>query len=194
MNQSRQSFWRISSSQERTRRDIELEQQYSVVFFGKCPQRTDSLRKVVKWKLPRIQIGGVEIFSHPTLKGVRLASIAPNVSLNLIDKEAYIRAFIKSASAIILILDLFDQASWEYVQSLQGFTEGQPILLVACNFLQEDWQLLADVARDYAHERGWDYTIVHDIESAFVKLMIKMRTRPPSGVQSPGAVRSRFEV
>ncbi|KAI0442885.1 hypothetical protein F4803DRAFT_575018 [Xylaria telfairii] len=194
LNESRQSFWRISSNQERNSPGIELEKQYKVLFLGQCSQRSDALRKVVKWKLPRMSVGGVEIFSHPTIKGVDLASVSPDVSRGLMDKETYIRGCIKSSSAIVLVLDLFDDDSWKYIESLRSFSEGQPILLVACNVLQEDWQLLSNLARDYAHGRGWDYTIVHNLESAFGKLMRKMRTRPPSGVQSVGTSRSRFEV
>ncbi|KAI0452475.1 hypothetical protein F5B21DRAFT_332744 [Xylaria acuta] len=49
-------------------------------------------------------------------------------------------------------------------------------------------------AREYADGRGWDFASVHDLDSAFLKLMRRMHTRPPSGVKRPGAARSRFDV
>ncbi|KAI1747101.1 hypothetical protein F4782DRAFT_552550 [Xylaria castorea] len=194
LNESQQSFWRISSNQERTDREVELEQIYNVIFFGKCSQRTDSLRKVVRWSFPSMQVGGVDIFHHPTLKGIKLASVPPDVSLSLMDKDTYIRAFMRSAGAIVLVLDLFDDDSWEYIETLQGFSEGQPILLVGCDCLRDGWQALADIACEHANGRGWDFSMDHDLDSAFLKLMRKMRTRPSSVVRSSGTARSRFEV
>ncbi|KAI0450055.1 hypothetical protein F5B21DRAFT_448419 [Xylaria acuta] len=196
LNECQQSFWRIGSNRERTStgNNVELQQTYHVVFFGKCSQRTNLLRKVVRCSLPDTQVGGVDIFRHPTLKGVKLASVPPGVSLHLNDKEAYTRGFMRSATAIVLILDLFDDDSWEYIETLQGFSEGQLILLVACNHLQDEQNTVSDLAREYADGRGWDFTSVHDLDSAFLKLMRRMHTRPPSTVRSSGTARSRFEV
>ncbi|KAI1738646.1 hypothetical protein F4680DRAFT_449760 [Xylaria scruposa] len=194
LNESQLQFWRISSNRERTNREVELQQTYNVMFFGKCLQRTEIIRKVVRRQLPCVRAGGIDIFYHLTLKGVRLASVPPDVSLSVMDKDTYIRAFIRSAAAIVLVLDLFNDDSWHYVETLQGFSEGQPVLLVACNYTRDDWQSLASIAHEYANGRGWDFTISDDIDSAFLKLMRKMHTRPPSGAQSSSTTRSRFEV
>ncbi|RYC58791.1 hypothetical protein CHU98_g7418 [Xylaria longipes] len=194
LNESQQSFWRIGTNREQADSEVELQPTYNVIFLGKCIQRTDSLRKIVRWSSPKMQVGGVDIFHHPTLKGVKLASVPPHASLNLMDGEAYVRACMKSAAAIVLILDLFDGSSWEYIETLQGFSEGQPVLLVACNHLQGDWQTLEDIAREYVNERGWEFSTFHELDTAFLKLMRKMRTRPPSRIKSSGTARSRFEV
>ncbi|KAI0551265.1 hypothetical protein F4679DRAFT_582742 [Xylaria curta] len=194
LNQSQQRFWRINSNRERTNREVELEQTYNVVFFGKCPQRTEMIRKVARRSIPCMQVGGIDIFYHLTLKGVRLASVPPDVSLSVMDKDTYIRAFIRSAAAIVLVVDLFNDDSWKYVETLKGFSEGQPILLVACNYTRDDWQTLASLAYEYANGRGWDFTMSYDMDSAFFRLMRKMHARPPSGAHSSGTARSRFEV
>ncbi|KAI0188602.1 hypothetical protein EV127DRAFT_409411 [Xylaria flabelliformis] len=194
LNESPQHRWRISSNRERVDREVELQQIYNVIFFGKCIQRTESIRKVVRCSFPCMQVGGIDIFYHPTLKGVKLASIPPDVSLGVMDKDTYIRAFIRSAAAVVLVLDLFNGDSWDYIETLRGFSEGQPILLVAFNYSRDDWQTMASIANEYANERGWDFTIDHDMESAFLKLMRKMHTRPPSLAHISGTSRSRFEL
>ncbi|KAI1163774.1 hypothetical protein F5B18DRAFT_651310 [Nemania serpens] len=126
---SQRSFWRISqrradpaSLEAGLRADIRP--RYNVIFFGKGKQRTDLLRSVLNWATPHSEFGGVSLYHHPTRSDTGLASVSPNISFSEKDKESYIQALIRSASAIVLIFNPSNYESFEYIKSLRGFSEG----------------------------------------------------------------------
>ncbi|KAI1200630.1 hypothetical protein F5X97DRAFT_321098 [Nemania serpens] len=198
LEKSQRSFWRISSRQRQTDTASleagltpDIRERYNVVFFGKGKQRTDLLRGVLNWAMPRSEFGGVTIYDHPTRSDTGLASVSPNISITG-EKEMYIQGMIKLASAIVLVFNPSDWESFEYVQSLRGFSEGLPILLVSCMSLHEDHVVSQQNAQHLASERGWSFTSENEIERAFQDLLDTMFSRPRVRTAYSNAQRSQF--
>ncbi|KAI1109102.1 hypothetical protein F5Y14DRAFT_433758 [Nemania sp. NC0429] len=196
---SDRAFWRINSSQRRTdpaSREAgltaDIRPRYNVIFLGMGKKRTDLLRSLLNWTTPRSEFGGVSLFHHPTREDTGLASVSPNISLSENDKESYIRALIKSASAIVLVFDPSDYESFEYIKSLRGFSQGQPILLVSCTSFHGDHVVPHQDAQDLANQRDWILTTEIEIEPEFQGLLDTMFARPRARTAYSNAANSRF--
>ncbi|KAI0875917.1 hypothetical protein GGS24DRAFT_514803 [Hypoxylon argillaceum] len=201
LGDSRQGFGRLGSSHHRTNPGsiesglaAEIRPKYNVVFFGKGAERTDLLRRVLNWPPVSPEFGGVSLYDHPTRKDAALASVSPNISLHAKDKETYIRALIKSAAAIVLIYDPSNYASLAYIKSLRGFPEGQPVLLVSCNGLNEASVVSEEDAQVFASQHGWKFSTANEIEVAFNDLLDNMFARPRLRSNYSNAPQQHFAV
>lgn len=150
------------------------------------------LRSVLNWATPHSEFGGVSLYHHPTRSDTGLASVSPNISFSEKDKESYIQALIRSASAIVLIFNPSNYESFEYIKSLRGFSEGQPILLVSCTSLHEEHVVPQQNAQDLASQRGWSFTTESEIERAFQDLLDTMFARPRVRTAYSNAAHSQF--
>ncbi|KAJ2989420.1 hypothetical protein NUW58_g3473 [Xylaria curta] len=178
----RSGSWRADSEGAESEPSAKTQRTYNILFFGKGPDRTKSLRKVLQWPPPSKQAGGIDIYFHPTLKDTQLASVPPGISLSAQDKESYMHGLIKSAAAVVLVFDLFSEESFEYVKTFQEFSQKQPILLVACNNHKDDWKARAAHAGNFASQHKWDFAIISELETAFenLSLDIAQRQKDPS--------------
>ncbi|GAW26214.1 hypothetical protein SAMD00023353_2401190 [Rosellinia necatrix] len=193
LGKSEPSFWRIRSSQPRAGSSLAAQpsQQYKIVFFGKCPERLDSLLIVLHQPIVRVEVGGVSLYDHPLWSDTAVASVPPGMSLHSDEKEGYIRAVIKSASAVVLVCNLCSPETLKYIEDLKGFPSGQPGLLVARRSRGEALLISEQRARDLAIQRGWDFATEEDIESSFKNIVDKARSGP-LGISTIGP--SRFIV
>ncbi|KAI0114346.1 hypothetical protein GGR51DRAFT_556203 [Nemania sp. FL0031] len=199
--ESQPSFWRVGSVQRRPSPDStqsslpeDSRPKYNVVFFGEGTQRTDLLRRVLNWPPVSPVLGGVSLYGHPTKNDVVLASVSPDIFENGKDKQNYMRQMVKTAAAIVLMYDPSNYESLEYIKSLDGFTEGQPVLLVSCLGVSQQPIVPEGDARYLSSHHGWKFTTTDEIDGAFDDLLTCMFSRPRLRTACPISPRSRFAV
>ncbi|KAJ8129043.1 hypothetical protein O1611_g4589 [Lasiodiplodia mahajangana] len=199
--ESQQSFWRVGSIHRRPSPEpIQPSlpaadgKKYNVVFFGMDTQRTDLLRRVLNWSTASVEIGFVSLYNHPTMNDVAIASVSPRAFGHAKEKETYIRNIIKIAASIVLVYDPSNYESLEYIRSLRGFTEEQPVLLVSCLGLHQESIVPEGDARELARQEKWRFTTADEIDGAFNDLLTCMFARPRPRAICSLSPRSRFVV
>ncbi|KAI1294464.1 hypothetical protein F5Y03DRAFT_399552 [Xylaria venustula] len=182
LNQSRQPLLPITSSPPRTLHSTsQSRQKYKIVFFGQGPERTQSLQKALDWPRVRSGAGGLITYDHPTRHDTTLISVDPRIESEK-DGNDYMRTLINGATAVVLVFNLGNAESFEYIKGLNGFPGGQPGLLVGCKDVHGEFLVSEKEARDLADQNGWDFTMASDMVKAFESLVNNMFAKPhPKG-------------
>ncbi|KAI0969151.1 hypothetical protein F4678DRAFT_474159 [Xylaria arbuscula] len=182
LNKSRQPLLPITSSHPRTLHSTtQNRQKYKIVFFGQGPERTQSLQKALDW--PRVRSGacGLITYDHPTRHDTTLISVHPKIESEK-DGNDYMRTLINGATAVVLVFNLCNAESFEYIKGLNGFPGGQPGLLVGCKDAHAELLVSEEDARDLANQNGWDFSMASEIVVAFESLLNSMFAKPhPKG-------------
>ncbi|KAJ3562788.1 hypothetical protein NPX13_g8435 [Xylaria arbuscula] len=164
----------------------ETRQKYKIVFLGQGYNRTHAFRQAFNWKVVNVvDKETMETCNYPGRNDTIVASIKPHISNNDTGM-ACLDFIIAGATAVVVVLNLCNQASVDYVEGLRGFPEGQPGLLVAYKTeYAEEMILLEEHAERLAREHGWDFAMSINIEQAFGHLVSKMFAKPPPSGDAP---------
>ncbi|KAI0411654.1 hypothetical protein F5X98DRAFT_367905 [Xylaria grammica] len=183
LNKSRQPILPISSGPIRTNfhSTKESRRKYKIVFFGNGPERVQTLSRALDWPRKRGEAGGLATYDHPTRYDTTLLSVDPKIESEK-DGSDYMRTLINGATAVVLVFDICDVESFEYIRGLKGFPPGQSGLLVGFRHFGEGFVVSEKDVRSLANQHGWDFAMFEDIVGAFEGLVSKMTAKPhPTG-------------
>ncbi|KAI1173267.1 hypothetical protein F4777DRAFT_600802 [Nemania sp. FL0916] len=148
---------------------------YNIIFLGDCPERLATLRQILNWPEPNYG-AGLHIYPHPTNADVSLASIMPN--LLLADNDEYTRVLVQRAAAVVIVFNSSETESFRYAETLRGFREEQPVLLVSANLRNDPVVVGERTAWALAQRKGWRFTLVNGVEQAFEDILGRVMYNP----------------